>query len=252
MRTSDPAIWAVGDAVEVKDLVTGQWTLLALAGPANRQGRIAADVVCGRVSSFRGVQGTAVCGVFGLTVASTGASEKSLKRAGIADYQKVYLHPGNHVAYYPGAKPINLKLIFRESDGRILGAQAVGEADVDKRIDVIATAIQFGGTVYDLEESELCYAPQYGGAKDPVNYAGMTAANHLRGDVLLADWLQVRAHEALLVDVREAGEFAESHVPGAINMPLTKSAIAFPNFQGTVTCGSIAALASAPIMRREC
>lgn len=222
MRTSDPHIWAVGDAVEVKDAITGQWTVIPLAGPANRQGRVAADAICGRDTKFRGVQATAICGVFGLAVASTGASEKSLKRAGITDYEKVYLHPGHHVSYFPGAKPINIKLLFRKSDGRILGAQAVGEADVDKRIDVIATAIQFGGTVFDLEEAELCYAPQFGGAKDPVNYAGMIAANHLRGDLPLADWASVASTAALLVDVRDAGEFESGHVPGAMNLPLNQ------------------------------
>ncbi|MEI8387994.1 MAG: FAD-dependent oxidoreductase [Verrucomicrobiota bacterium] len=220
MRTGDPNIWAVGDAVEVKDVVTGEWTLIPLAGPANRQGRIAADGICGRDSKFRGVQGTAICGVFDLAVASTGASEKSLLRAGITDYEKVYLHPSNHVGYYPGAKPINLKLLFRKSDGRILGAQAVGEAGVDRRIDVIATAIQFGGTVFDLEESELCYAPQFGGAKDPVNYAGMIAANSLRGDHPLADWKELLPGSALLVDVRDPDEFEEGHIAGAINLPL--------------------------------
>ena len=222
MRTNDPNIWAVGDAVEVRDVVTGEWTLIPLAGPANRQGRIAADVICGRDSKFRGVQGTAICEVFDLAVASTGASEKSLLRAGITDYDKVYLHPANHVSYYPGAKPINLKLLFRKSDGRILGAQAVGEAGVDRRIDVIATAIQFGGTVFDLEESELCYAPQFGGAKDPVNFAGMIAANSLRGDLPLADWKQLLPDSALLVDVRDPGEFEDGHIAGAINLPLNE------------------------------
>lgn len=220
MRTADPHIWAVGDAVEVRDAVTDQWTVIPLAGPANRQGRIAADVICGRNSQFRGVQGTSICGVFGLSVASTGASEKSLARAGITDYEKVYLHPAQHVGYYPGAKPIRLKLIFRKSDGRILGAQAIGEEAVDKRIDVIATSIQLGGTVYDLEESELCYAPQFGGAKDPINYAGMIAANHLRGDLPLADWKEIHSTSATLLDVREPAEFATGHIPRAINLPL--------------------------------
>ena len=222
MRTNDPNIWAVGDAVEARDAVTGEWTLIPLAGPANRQGRIAADVICGRDSKFRGVQGTAICGVFDLAVASTGASEKSLLRAGITDYEKVYLHPASHVGYYPGAKPINLKLLYRKSDGRILGAQAVGEEAVDRRIDVIATAIQFGGTVFDLEEAELCYAPQFGAAKDPVNFAGMIAANSLRGDLPLADWKELLPDAALLVDVRDPDEFEEGHIAGAINLPLNE------------------------------
>ena len=177
MRTNDPHIWAVGDAIEIHDTITGQPTVIPLAGPANRQGRVAADAINGRPAKFRGIQGTAVCGVFGLTVASTGASEKGLRRAAITDFEKIYLHPGHHVSYFPGAKPINIKLIFRKSDGRVLGAQAIGEAGVERRIDIIATAIQFGGTVFDLEECELCYAPQFGGAKDPVNYAGMIGAS---------------------------------------------------------------------------
>ena len=222
MQTNDPNIWAAGDAVEVRDTVTGEWTLIPLAGPANRQGRIAADGICGRDSNFRGVQGTAICGIFDLAVASTGASEKSLLHAGITDYEKVYLHPANHVGSYPGAKPINLKLLFRKSDGKILGAQAVGEAGVDRRIDVIATAIQFGGTVFDLEESELCYAPQFGAAKDPVNFAGMIAANSLRGDQPLAAWKQLLPDSALLVDVRDPDEFDEGHIPGAVNLPLNE------------------------------
>ena len=222
MRTSDPHILAVGDAIETRNAITGQWEIVPLAGPANRQGRVAADSICGRESSWRGTQGTAICGVFGLAVASTGASEKSLRRAGVTGWRKIYLHPGNHVGYYPGAKPIHIKLIFRESDGKILGAQAVGEKDVDKRIDVIATAIQFGGTVFDLEEAELCYAPQFGGAKDPVNYAGMIAANHLRGDLPLADWDGLGDTAALLLDVRDRNEFEAGHIPGATNLPLNE------------------------------
>lgn len=222
MLTSDPHIWAVGDAIEVRDFVTGEWAVIPLAGPANRQGRVAADAICGRESKFRGVQGTAICGAFGLAVASTGASEKSLRRAGITDYEKIFLHPGHHASYFPGAKPINLKLIFRKSDGRVLGAQAVGEADVDKRIDVIATTIQHGGTVFDLEEAELCYAPQFGAAKDPVNYAGMIGSNHLRGDLPLADWARIDETDALIVDVRDPEEYAAGHVTGAVNFPLNE------------------------------
>ncbi|MEQ9000521.1 MAG: FAD-dependent oxidoreductase [Coleofasciculus sp. B1-GNL1-01] len=221
MRTNDEHIWAVGDAVEVRDWVTGEWMLIPLAGPANRQGRVAADAICGRDTMFRGVQGTTVCGVFGLIVAATGASEKTLKRVGMA-YEKVYLHPGHHVGYYPGAKPIDMKLLFSPQEGRILGAQAVGEEGVEKRMDVIAMALQNRATVFDLEEAELCYAPQFGAAKDPVNLAGMVAANVLRGDAPIIHWDKLADDEALLLDVREIGEFEAGHVEGALNIPLTQ------------------------------
>ena len=222
MRASDPHIWAVGDAVEVQNTVTAAWELIPLAGPANRQGRIAADAICGRDCRFRGVQATAVCGFFGLTVALTGATEKSLCRARISDYEAVYLHPGHHAGYYPGAKPIHVKLLFRKTDGLILGAQAIGEEGVERRIDVIAMAIQKGGTVFDLEEAELCYAPQYGGAKDPVNLAGMAAANVIRGDVVLAAWPELAQTTAFLLDVRDASEFQEGSIDGALNIPLAQ------------------------------
>jgi rhodanese-related sulfurtransferase len=222
MRTSDPSIYAVGDAIEVRDVVVGQETILPLAGPANRQGRIAAEAIAGRATRFRGVQGTAVVGVLGLTAGTTGASEKGLRRAGVSDFGVVYLHPGHHAGYYPGAKPIHLKLLFSRGDGRILGAQAVGEEGVDKRIDVIATMIQMGGTVHDLAEAELCYAPQYGAAKDPVNVAGMMAGNALRGDMPLADWSALPSTSAYLLDVREPDEFASGHLQGATNLPLSQ------------------------------
>jgi len=222
MRTSDPHIWAVGDAVEVADVVTGQIGLVPLAGPANRQGRIAADNICGRDSRFRGVQATAVVGAFGLVAASTGASEKALDRTGRHDFEVIYLHPGHHVGYFPGARPIHMKLICRKPDGLILGAQAVGEEGVERRIDVIAMAIQKKATVFDLEEAELCYAPQFGAAKDPVNFAGMIAANALRGDLPLARWEEVGRAGSLIVDVRQPAEFESGHVPGAINIPLTE------------------------------
>lgn len=220
MRTSDPRIWAVGDAVEVRNRVTGQWELIPLAGPANRQGRVAADAICGRDAHFDGVQATAVCGFFDLTVALTGATEKSLRRAGLDDFESIYLHPGNHVGYYPGAQAIHLKLIFRKSDGLVLGAQAVGEEGVARRIDVIATAIQMKATVFDLEEAELCYAPQYGAAKDPVNMAGMIAANVVRNDAQIAPWDKLNSTEAFLLDVRQPSEFAAGSIPGAVNIPL--------------------------------
>ena len=219
MRTSDPAILAIGDAVEVHDIVTDTDILLALAGPANRQGRIAADVIAGRDSAFRGVQGTAICGLFDLAVAQTGATEKSLKRAGITDYEKVYLHPKHHVGYYPGAQTLHLKLLFAKPDGRILGMQAVGTVDVARKVDVVSALIQKDGTVFDLEEAELCYAPQFGAAKDALNYAGFIAANHLRGDLPLAQWDALPA-DAFLLDVRDDDEFAEGHAEGALNIPL--------------------------------
>ncbi len=218
MRTSDPNIFAVGDAIEVKDYLTGQWSLVALAGPANRQGRIAAEVIAGRDSHFRGAQGTSIIGLFGGAAASTGVNEKTLNRIGDQDYEKIYLYPNSHAGYYPGAKYLAMKIIFRKSDGRLLGAQAVGEDGVDKRIDVLAMAIQLGATVYDLEEAELCYAPQFGSAKSPVNFAGMVAAGVLHGDLPLAHWNSIQ--DEFLLDVRHPQELAVESVPGAVNIPL--------------------------------
>jgi len=224
MRTSDERIWAVGDAVEVRDFITGDWTLIPLAGPANRQGRIAADTILGRDSRFRGVQGTAVCKVFDMVVASTGTSEKLLKRQGIggqpAQYEKIYLHEIHHVGYYPGSKTMSIKLIFSTEDGKILGAQAVGEEGVEKRIDVISMAIQRGSTVFDLAEAELCYAPQFGAAKDPVNIAGMIASNALCDDAPVAHWGDIDRDQATILDVRDPDEFEEEHVEGAVHIPL--------------------------------
>jgi NADPH-dependent 2,4-dienoyl-CoA reductase/sulfur reductase-like enzyme/rhodanese-related sulfurtransferase len=224
MRTNDPAIFAVGDAVEVRDFVTGRPTLIPLAGPANRQGRIAADVICGRDARFRGSQGTAVVGVFDVTLAMTGATEKSLRRAGIP-FEKSYTHSMHHASYYPGAKRMSLKLLFSPENGRVLGAQAVGQQGVEKRIDVLAMAIQKGATVFDLEEAELCYAPQYGSAKDPVNIAGFVAANILRGDVDVghwSDWKERQSHgkQPVTLDVRPAADVAAGAIPGTIRIPL--------------------------------
>jgi NADPH-dependent 2,4-dienoyl-CoA reductase/sulfur reductase-like enzyme/rhodanese-related sulfurtransferase len=224
MRTSDPDIFAVGDAIEVKDFVTGQWSLVALAGPANRQGRIAADVIAGRDSKFRGAQGTSIIGLFGGAAAWTGASEKTLKKLGDDDYEKIYIFPNSHAGYYPGARMIGMKVLFRKSDGRFLGAQAIGEdaPAVDKRISALAMALQMGATIYDLEEAELCYAPQFGSAKDAVNFAGMVAADVLRCDMPLAHWQEIgdETKDALLLDVRQPVELVVESVPGAVNIPL--------------------------------
>ena len=220
MRTSDPDIFAVGDAVEVKDFVTGDWNLVALAGPANRQGRIAADVIAGRESRFRGTQGTSIIGLFGGAAAWTGLSEKTLKKRGDTDYEKIYIFPNSHAGYYPGAKMIGLKVLFRKSNGALLGAQALGEDGpaVDKRISTLAMALQMGATIHDLEEAELCYAPQFGSAKDPVNFAGMVAADVLGGDMPLVHWDAIDG--GYLLDVREPTELVVESVPGAVNIPL--------------------------------
>ncbi|MBT6419256.1 MAG: FAD-dependent oxidoreductase [Gammaproteobacteria bacterium] len=227
MQTSNASIWAVGDVVEVLDLVTQQRFSLPLAGPANRQGRICASSILqafnpalDRKLSFKGVLGTAVCQVFGHTIAMTGASEKTLQRAGITDYQAIYLHPGHHVGYFPGSQPIHIKLIFSKADGKILGVQAFGREGVARRVDVISMAMQLNGSVYDLEESELCYAPQFGAAKDPINMAGMIAGNNLRDDLPLADWDQLQTSEQQIIDVRSLAEFSSGHIPGAVNIPL--------------------------------
>jgi NADPH-dependent 2,4-dienoyl-CoA reductase/sulfur reductase-like enzyme/rhodanese-related sulfurtransferase len=225
MQTSDPDVYAVGDAVEAQDFVTGEPAQVPLAGPANRQGRIAADHALGRDSRFRGTQGTAIVRVFDRTAALTGASEKTLQRLG-RPYRKVYVHAGHHAAYYPGAEPMTLKLLFDPTDGAILGAQAVGGAGVDKRIDVLSIAIQAGMTVFDLEEAELAYAPQFGSAKDPVNMLGFDAAGLLRGDhpqinvEELADDAETSDQRPLLLDVRSEVEFASGHIDGAKNIPL--------------------------------
>ena len=221
MRTDDPDIYAVGDAVEVKDFVGDFSTLIPLAGPANRQGRIAADNALGRDVTYKRTQGTGICKVFDLAVGMTGLNEKSLKRAGTA-YEKVYVHPASHASYYPGASPISLKLLFDPNDGKILGAQAVGSDGVDKRIDVISVAIRAGLTVYDLEELELSYAPPYGSAKDPVNYAGFVASNVLRGDVGLChvEELLDPCEDQMLLDVRTPMEVAAGTIPGAVNISL--------------------------------
>lgn len=219
MRTSNAFIFAAGDAVEVTDFVSGKQTLIPLAGPANRQGRIAADNICGRSTSYRNTQGTAICKVFGLAVGTTGQNEKALKRAG-AEYQKIYVHPNSHAGYYPDAVPISLKLLFDPKTGRIFGAQAVGADGVDKRIDVLAVALRAGLTVHDLEDLELTYAPPYGSAKDPVNYAGFVAANVIKGDARACHFDELDGPDKVLVDVRTEAEVRGGTIPGAVNIPL--------------------------------
>jgi NADPH-dependent 2,4-dienoyl-CoA reductase/sulfur reductase-like enzyme/rhodanese-related sulfurtransferase len=224
LQTDDPDIYAVGDAIEVEDFVLGGPTQVPLAGPANRQGRLAANHIFGRMDArYRGTQGTAIVGVFEKTAAMTGASEKVLRRAGRA-YRKIYVHANNHAGYFPGAEPIALKVLFDPEGGQLLGAQAVGTGGVDKRIDVLATAIQAGMTVFDLEEAELAYAPQYGSAKDPINMAGFVAAGLLRGEHPQIDVdaiLDARpGREPFLLDVRTPKEFVEGHIPNAVNIPV--------------------------------
>lgn len=221
MQTSIPDIYAVGDAVEVIDFITRQSALIPLAGPANRQGRIAADNIFGRTSRYKDTQGTAICKVFNLAIGMTGLSEKGAKRAGIA-YEKVYVHPASHATYYPGAASLFVKMIFDPKSGKVLGAQAVGADGVDKRIDVFAVAIRAGMTVYDLEELELSYAPPFGSAKDAVNFAGFVAANALRGDFRLCqaeEFIKPASNQKLL-DVRAPEEFAAGTLPGAKNIPV--------------------------------
>jgi NADPH-dependent 2,4-dienoyl-CoA reductase/sulfur reductase-like enzyme len=223
LQTSDPDIYAVGDAIEVTDYVLGGPAQVPLAGPANRQGRLAADHIFGRAVRYRGTQGTAIVRVFDRTAALTGATEKALRRAGRA-YHKIYIHPAHHAGYYPGAEAMTLKLLFEPETGRVLGAQAVGGAGVDKRIDVLAVAIQSKMTVMDLEEMELAYSPQYGSAKDPVNMAGFVAAGLLRGDHPQIDIESIIGvapdRSPFLLDVRTTEEFTKGHIPGALNIPV--------------------------------
>ena len=223
MRTDDPHIYAVGDAAEVRDFVTGLPTMTPLAGPANKQGRIAADNALGRKSVFRGTLGTSVVKIFDLTVASTGASEKLLRGHGIP-YLTSYTHSGSHAFYYPGATMMAIKLIFSPADGKILGVQIVGSDGVDKRTDVIATAIRGRMTVFDLEELELAYAPPYGAAKDPVNVAGFVAANMLKSDTETINWDEIGdidPDKDLLIDLRYKEELEEfGTIRGALHIPV--------------------------------
>ncbi|MHC6178875.1 CoA-disulfide reductase [Clostridium sp. JNZ X4-2] len=221
MKTNIENIYAVGDAVEVVDFINNQNTAIPLAGPANKQGRIAADNIAGLNSTYKGTQGTAIIKIFGLTAASTGNNERTLKRLNIS-YKVIYIHPSSHASYYPGALPLSLKLIFTDK-GKILGAQAIGYDGVDKRIDVIAAAIRLGGSVSDLTELELCYAPPFSSAKDPVNMAGFVAENVISGKahvITPKDFLNYNRENTILLDVRSEIEFSNGHIEGALNIPL--------------------------------
>jgi len=223
MRTSDPDIYAVGDAVEVRDFVTGFPTLTALAGPANKQARIAADNALGRKSIFTGTLGSSVVKVFDMVAASTGANEKFLKKHGIP-YLVSYTHSGSHAGYYPGATRTSIKILFSPGTGKVLGAQIVGKKGVDKRIDVLATAIRGEMTVYDLQELELAYAPPYSSAKDPVNISGFVASNILKGDMEIAHWSELDALQksgAILIDLRTKLELKHTaEIRGALHIPI--------------------------------
>lgn len=224
MRTQDPSIYAVGDVVEVEDLVTGEPAMVPLAGPANKQGRIAADNIAGGDSVYRGTQGSAVVQVFSLTAASTGLAEKALIRRGMAegkDYEKVIISQLSHAGYYPGADSMLLKVLFTKDGKRILGAQGVGRQGVDKRIDVLATAIRMKAGVQDLQELELCYAPPYSSAKDPVNMAGFAAGNVLAGTMRFSPWDVLEMEpQAVALDVRDPEELAEYTLEPSVRIPL--------------------------------
>ena len=222
MQTNDPFIYAVGDAIEDSDFVTGKPGLVPLAGPANRQGRMAADNIFGRNESYQSTQGTAICKVFDLAVASVGKNEKQLKKDSI-EYQKVYVHTASHASYYPGAETVSLKLIYSPTSGKILGAQAVGKDGVDKRIDVLAVAQRAGMTVEQLQHLELTYAPPYGSAKDVINQAAFVANNIINGDATAIHYDEIDhlTDDQILVDVRNPNELESvGFIAGAINIPV--------------------------------
>jgi rhodanese-related sulfurtransferase len=223
LQTSDPAIYAAGDAIETKNLVTGKYGITPLAGPANKQGRLIADnIVLGNRRKFEGTIGTGIAKVFDLAVGSTGANEKLLRAEGIP-FETVLIHPGSHAGYYPGAQTVTLKLLYSPVDGRILGAQAVGREGVDRRLDVLALAVHKGLTVSDLEEYEHVYAPPFSGAKDPVNLAAYVASNVMAERLKTISQSQLAEHQrsgAVLLDVRTPGEVRHGTIPGAMNVPV--------------------------------
>ncbi|MER3389834.1 MAG: FAD-dependent oxidoreductase [Microcella sp.] len=221
MRTSDPSIWAAGDVVETANtVIPGSW-LAPLAGPANRQARVAAENICGRTTEYRSTQGTSIVKVFDMVAGGTGATQRQLLAAGVP-HRAVHVHPSGHAGYYPGTAMMHLKLLFDPQTGTVLGGQAAGFDGIDKRIDVIATAVRNQLTVFDLEELELAYAPPFGSAKDPINMAGFVAANVVRGDLELwyAEDYPAAVEGARIIDVRTPEEYDIWHLPGAENVPL--------------------------------
>lgn len=222
MRTSDPFIYAVGDAVEVVDVITGKKVFVPLASPANRQGRIAADNIAGKNSTYTGTLGTAILKAFDMTVATTGSNEKTLKAAGI-DYEKSFTFSASNASYYPGATFMTIKLLFEKTSGKILGAQITGYKGVDKRIDVLATAIKAGMNVLDITNIELSYAPPFGSAKDPVNMAGYVASNIINGDMKIFHWHDMKSlnpDKVTVLDVRTEMEFSKGSIAGSVNIPV--------------------------------
>jgi NADPH-dependent 2,4-dienoyl-CoA reductase/sulfur reductase-like enzyme/rhodanese-related sulfurtransferase len=222
MRTSAPSVWAVGDAIEVRQPVSDKWARIALGGPANRQGRLAADNIFGAGATYGGTLGTFILRVFELTVAATGLNEEQARSAGIP-YETIHVHPSQHAGYFPGAEKLTIKIIFARETGKLLGAQIIGKDGVDKRIDVLATALKAGMTVEDLSELELAYAPPFGSAKDAVNLAGMVGKNVRTGLIEQIQWnelSELAADKFCLLDVRSKGERAKGFIPGSIHIPL--------------------------------
>ena len=221
MQTSDKSIYAVGDAIEEQDFVTGEQTVVPLAGPANRQGRMAANNMFGANESYQGTQGTAICKIFDLAIASTGKNEKQLKRDGI-NFEKVYVHTASHASYYPGAEIVSFKMLFDPTTGKILGAQAAGKDGIDKRIDIMAVAQRAGMTVDQLQHLELTYAPPFGSAKDVINQAAFVATNLIKGDstAIHFDEIDNLTEKQLLLDVRNPGELENGFIEGGINIPV--------------------------------
>ena len=253
MRTSGPDILAAGDAVETPNFLTGEPELSMLAGPANREGRIAADTIAGRDSAYRGTQGSGIVKVFQMTAGGTGLTERQLQAAGI-EYRKVYTNHNGHAAYYPGTAPLFVKVLFAPGDGRVLGGQVLGWDGVDKRVDVLAVIVRAGMTVFDLEHLELAYAPPYGAAKDPLNMIGFQASNLLRGDIDLwypEDYPEC-ADRVTILDTRTPAEYEAFHIPEAILIPYTELRQRLDEVPRTSPCGRTAGRVSAATSPTRC